>query len=71
VALGRWQLGLVVRTDRARRRHQTDEPQQVRLPTLRARIAMLPMEPCSLVMERKMLVGINARAEWLARAPAA
>jgi hypothetical protein len=42
-----------------------------RLPTLRARIAMLPMEPCSLVMERKMLVGINARAEWLARAPAA
>jgi len=34
-----------------------------RLPTLAARIAMLPMEPGSLVMERKMLRGIKARAE--------
>ena len=37
-----------------------------RLPTLRARIGMLPMEPGSLVMERKMLQGIKERAERLA-----
>src|SRR5438876_1258462 len=39
-----------------------------RLPTLAARIAMLPMEPGSLVMERKMLRGIKERAERLASA---
>ncbi len=38
-----------------------------RLPTLAVRIAMLPMEPGSLVMERKMLLGIRERAERLAR----
>ena len=38
-----------------------------RLPTLTARVGMLPMEPGSLVMERKMLLGIKARAEHLAR----
>jgi hypothetical protein len=37
-----------------------------RLPTLGARIAMLPMQPGSLVMERKMLLGIKQRAERLA-----
>jgi hypothetical protein len=37
-----------------------------RLPTLAARIGMLPMEPGSLVMERKMLQGIRQRAERLA-----
>jgi len=37
-----------------------------RLPTLRARIGMLPMEPGSLVMERKMLHGVKDRAERLA-----
>jgi hypothetical protein len=37
-----------------------------RLPTLRARLGMLPMEPASLVMERKMLRGIKERAERLA-----
>ena len=36
-----------------------------RLPTLGARIGMLPMEPGSLVMERKMLLGIKQRAEAL------
>jgi hypothetical protein len=36
-----------------------------RLPTLAARIGMLPMEPGSLVMERKMLRGIKRRAERL------
>jgi hypothetical protein len=34
-----------------------------RLPTLAARLGMLPMEPASLVMERKMLRGIKQRAE--------
>jgi hypothetical protein len=37
-----------------------------RLPTLVTRIAMVPMEPGSLVMERKMLLGIKQRAERLA-----
>jgi hypothetical protein len=41
-----------------------------RLPTLIARIGMLPMEPGSLVMERKMLLGIKRRAEHLASAQA-
>jgi hypothetical protein len=36
-----------------------------RLPKLVARIGMLPMEPGSLVMERKMLRGIKQRAEHL------
>jgi len=39
-----------------------------RLPTLAARIGMLPMEPGSLVMERRMLRGIKERAERLASA---
>jgi hypothetical protein len=42
-----------------------------RLPTLIGRIGMLPMEPGSLVMERKMLLGIKGRAEHLAAARAA
>ena len=37
-----------------------------RLPRLRDRIGMIPMEPGSLVMERKMLHGIKQRAEKLA-----
>jgi len=37
-----------------------------RLPTPAARLGMIPMEPVSLVMERKMLRGIKARAESLA-----
>jgi hypothetical protein len=40
-----------------------------RLPTLISRIGMLPMEPGSLLMERKMLRGIKERAERLAQAP--
>jgi hypothetical protein len=40
-----------------------------RLPTLGARIVMLPVEPGSLVMERKMLHGIKQRAEQLTSAP--
>jgi len=37
-----------------------------RLPSLAARIGMLPMEPGSLLMERRMLEGIKRRAESLA-----
>jgi hypothetical protein len=37
-----------------------------RLPTFIARVGMLPMEPGSLVMERKMLHGIKQRSERLA-----
>ena len=37
-----------------------------RLPSLTAKISMIPMEPASLVMERKMLRGIKRRAEHLA-----
>ena len=37
-----------------------------RLPTVGARLAMLPMEPASLMMEAKMLRGIKTRAERLA-----
>jgi hypothetical protein len=40
-----------------------------RLPSLTAKIGMLPMEPASLVMERKMLRGIRQRAERLAAGP--
>ena len=39
-----------------------------RLPTLAARVGMVPMEPASLLMERKMLRGIRERAEKLASA---
>jgi hypothetical protein len=39
-----------------------------RLPTLAARIGMLPMEAGSLLMERKMLYGIKRRSERLASA---
>jgi len=38
-----------------------------RLPRLKDKIGMVPMEPGSLVMERKMLHGIKQRAERLAR----
>ncbi len=37
-----------------------------RLPKLKDKIGMIPMEPASLVMERKMLLGIKERAERLA-----
>ena len=37
-----------------------------RLPTLIAHIGMVPMEPGSLVLDRKMLLGIKERSERLA-----
>jgi hypothetical protein len=39
---------------------------RLRLPRLVDRIGMVPMEPASLLMERKMLLGIKQRAERLA-----
>jgi hypothetical protein len=36
-----------------------------RLPKLKDKVGMIPMEPGSLVMERKMLLGIKQRAERL------
>lgn len=39
---------------------------RIRLPRLKDRLGMIPMEPGSLVMERKMLRGIKERAERLA-----
>jgi hypothetical protein len=42
-----------------------------RLQTLAARIGMVPTEAGSLVMERKMLLGIKQRAERLVRGTAA
>jgi hypothetical protein len=39
-----------------------------RLPSVGVRVGMLPMEPASLVMERKMLRGIKQRAERRAAA---
>jgi hypothetical protein len=38
-----------------------------RLPKLKDRVGMIPMEPASLVMERRMLNGIKERAEKLSR----
>jgi hypothetical protein len=40
-----------------------------RLPTPATRAGMLPLEPASLVMERKMLLGIKERSERLAARP--
>ena len=50
----------------SRRLDATDKPQPFRLPSLGARLGMVPMEPASLIMERKMLRGIKLRAERLA-----
>jgi hypothetical protein len=40
-----------------------------RLPTHAARIGMFALEPASLLMERKMVLGIKQRAEALAAEP--
>ncbi|MGV9709594.1 SRPBCC family protein [Gordonia sp. NPDC003424] len=59
-----WAFTLVERGDGTTRLISRN---RFRLPTLKDRIGMLPMEPGSLVMERKMLHGIKERAEKLAR----
>ena len=60
------QLGLELRTRRPRRETRLISRNRFRLPSLTAKIGMIPMEPASLVMERKMLDGIKRRAERLA-----
>lgn len=57
-----WTFVLAERDDRTRLISRN----RFRLRTLGARIGMLPMEPGSLVMERKMLRGIKRRAEQMA-----
>jgi hypothetical protein len=61
---GNWVWTFVL--DRADRTTRLISRNRFRLPTLSARIGMVPMEPASLLMERKMLHGIKARAEHLA-----
>jgi hypothetical protein len=63
---GNWVWSFVLREEDGRTRLISRN--RFRLPTLPAWIAMLPMEPASLVMERKMLRGIKRRAEQLASA---
>jgi two-component system, NarL family, response regulator NreC len=63
---GNWVWTFVLREDHGTTRLISRN--RFRLPTPLARVAMLPMEPGSLVMERKMLLGIKKRAESLAGA---
>jgi len=60
---GNWVWSFVLREEDGRTRLLSRN--RFRLPTLRDRLGMLPMEPGSLVMERKMLRGIKRRAESL------
>jgi hypothetical protein len=60
---GNWVWSFVLREHDGRTRLISRN--RFRLPSLGVRIAMLPMEPGSLVMERKMLRGIKQRAERL------
>jgi hypothetical protein len=61
---GNWVWSFVLRERHGRTRLLSRN--RFRLPTLKDRIGMIAMEPGSLVMERKMLKGIRARAERLA-----
>ena len=61
---GNWVWSFVLREQDGRTRLISRN--RFRLPSLVARAGMLPMEPASLVMERKMLLGIKHRAERLA-----
>jgi hypothetical protein len=61
---GNWVWTFVL--DEQDRRTRLISRNRFRLPTLTAKIGMVPMEPASLVMERKMLRGIKRRAERLA-----
>jgi len=64
---GNWVWSFVLEEDGPRTRLLSRN--RFRLRTVGARLGMLPMEPASLVMERKMLRGIKQRAERLAAAP--
>jgi len=63
---GNWVWSFVLRP--VGRRTRLISRNRFRTPTLTTRLGMLPMEPGSLVMERKMLLGIKQRAETLAAA---
>ena len=60
---GNWVWSFVLREHGGRTRLISRN--RFRLPTRGLRLGMLPMEPASLVMERKMLRGIKRRAERL------
>src|SRR5689334_13523945 len=62
-----WTFVLVQRDGRTRLISRN----RFRLPRLKDKVGMIPMEPASLVMERKMLRGIKERAERLAAQRAA
>lgn len=62
-ANGNWVWTFVLGGDNGRTRLISRN--RFRLPRLRDRVGMIPMEPGSLVMERKMLHGIKQRAERL------
>ena len=57
-----WTFELQTRTGKTRLISRN----RFRLPTLKDKIGMIPMEPGSLIMQRKMLHGIKRRAEKLA-----
>ncbi|HUY59421.1 MAG TPA: SRPBCC family protein [Solirubrobacteraceae bacterium] len=63
---GNWVWGFVL--DEHDGRTRLISRNRFRLPTLASRLGMMPIEPTSLVMERKMLLGIKQRAEKLAAA---
>jgi hypothetical protein len=61
---GNWVWSFVLEEDDGKTRLISRN--RFRLPKLKDRLGMIPMEPGSLVMERKMLRGIKERAERLA-----
>jgi hypothetical protein len=61
---GNWVWSFILKEDQGKTRLISRN--RFRLPRLKDRIGMIPMEPASLVMERKMLYGIKQRAERLA-----
>jgi hypothetical protein len=58
---GNWVWTFILEPENGRTRLISRD--RFRLPKLRDKIGMIPMEPASLVMERKMLHGIKRRAE--------
>lgn len=64
---GNWLWSFALREEGGRTRLVSRS--RLRLPTPGLRLGMLPMEPASLVMERRMLLGIRERAERLAAQP--
>ena len=70
-AVRRRALGVGVRPGAGRRGHQADQPEPDRGasgPAVTRLVYEYVMEPGSLIMERKMLLGIKERAERLPRA---